>query len=234
MRLLVLLLALAHTAAAAPTAQSVLQKMQTFYAQQPQLTADFEQTVTNANFGARPPSKGKLWAMKPASFRASYFRRGTTTVEKEFIDDGTTLWIIDHPNLQIIQTSVQGNSVPAALSFLTGGGNLASTFNISLDANGNLELTPKQPSAAYAKVLFVVDPSGQVAESTVYVPNGDSEGFKFTNASTTKQVQASWFVFNPASLPKYRLVKQPQSSQPATQTPAPPVPAPTPKAPAHP
>lgn len=211
MKSLAALVVLAHTAAAQPAA---LGKLQNYYAQQTQLTTDFTQTVKHASFGTTQTSSGRMWAAKPSSFRADYYQRGTTKVDKSFIYNGTTLWVINHQNKQVLQSPAQASAIPGALSFITGGASLTTQFNVALDPSGNLELTPKQPSAQYAKIVFVVAASGEVIESTVYDPNGDTNDFVFKNASTTAPVKASWFQFSPSSLPTYQVVTPPAAAHP--------------------
>lgn len=92
-------------------------------------------------------------------FRFDYLKKQPKAVatSKTFAFDGTTLWLVDHENMQILQNQVQGSVLPAAISFLTGAQNLTTEFNVALNTSGNhggksatvLELTPKQPSAQY-------------------------------------------------------------------------------------
>ncbi|MDB4952987.1 MAG: outer rane lipoprotein carrier protein LolA [Myxococcales bacterium] len=197
-----------------PSATTVLSNVETFYAKPSQLTAKFRQVVTNATFNTSRNSDGALWVAKPNSFRFEYVAtKGKVT--KTFIFDGSTLWYIDHGNKQIFQNQTQGSVLPAAISFLTGGAALAAEFNVAIDNAGTyggknatvLELTPKQPSAQYKQLFFVVDASDwHIRESIVVASNGDTNAFQFFTPNLKPALQSSLFKFNPASLPTYKLV----------------------------
>jgi len=200
----------------APSAAAVLGDVQQYYATANQLTAQFRQVVTNATFNSTQTNNGKLWVAKPALVRWDYLdkTRGGVTVSRTFAFNGTTLWVVDHKNKQLLQYQSQG-VLPAAVSFLTGGTNLATQFNVAINTSGNygshgttvLELTPKQPSAAYKQLFFVVDPSDwHVSESIVIDSNGNTNDFRFYSPDVTSPVKASLFQVNPASVPTYRLV----------------------------
>lgn len=215
---LVLLLAAPIASAQSPSATTVLANVQQFYANANQLTASFRQTVTQATFDQTKTSDGRLWVLKPASFRWDYLekRNGTVAVTKSFIFDGTTLWIVNHPNKQILQAQTQG-VLPAAVSFLTGGGSLASQFAVAINTSGTfgakgtvvLELTPRQPSAAYKQLFFVIDPGDwHVKESIVIDSSGDTNRFTFYRPNLTTPVSSTLFQVNPAALPTYQLIKQ--------------------------
>ena len=197
------------------TAESVLSSVQQYYANTKQLTAQFRQTVTNATFGTEKHSDGKLWVAKPAMFRWDYLHKNPRpTVTKSFIFDGQTFWLIDHSNKQIVKSQVASNTLPAAVSFLTGTGNLSSQFNIALNTTSPhalknsivLELTPKQASAQYSKLFFVVDQSdGHVKESIVIDAKGDTNMFQFFSPDLTTPIKGQWFNVNPSSLSGYSL-----------------------------
>lgn len=227
-----LVVAIGARAGAAPSAETVLSNVQHFYAGANQLTADFRQTVHNATFDASKDSQGRLWVKKPSDFRLDYLakRDGRVAVIKSFVFDGTTLWVVDHPNRQILQEQVQSSILPAALSFLTGGSARSSQFEIALAPAGRygsrgdvvLELTPKQPSAQYTQLFFVVDPADwRVKESIVIDSGGDTNDFSFYAPDLKSPVKASLFHVAPASLPTYRLVRVQQAGSAAATPHAP-------------
>ena len=223
----------AQPASLAPTV--VLANVQRYYVNANQLTAQFRQIVTNATFNTTNTNDGTLWVAKPAQFRWDYAQKkqGRLSISKTFIFDGQTFWVIDHNNKQIVQAQTRNSSLPAAVSFLTGGSNLGSQFNVALNTSGTiggsnatvLELTPKQPSAQYTKLYFVVDPSNwRVKESIVIDSSGDTNMFKFFAPNLTSTVKPQWFQVNPSSMPTYALVvagAQGGSGSGAQQPPAP-------------
>lgn len=201
--------------ARAQSAQDVLANVQKFYAGTPQLSATFEQSVSNATFNNTQTSEGRLWVAKPSQFRFDYNSKRTKKVEKNFIFDGTTLWFVDHPNLKIYKQSTAGSSLPAAVSFLTGGSSLANNFTIALNTSGTyggkgatvLELTPKTASAQYKQLFFVVDPADwHISQSIVITPNDDVQTFTFKAPDYKKPIKPATFQFTPKALPTYQLV----------------------------
>lgn len=199
------------------TASAVLANVQQYYANANQLTAQFRQVVTNATFNSTQTSDGTLWVAKPAQFRWDYLQKKNkrVNVTKTFIFDGQTFWLIDHGNKQIVRSQVQNSTLPAAVSFLSGGANLSSQFNVALNTTGTyaatssvvLELTPKQVSAQYSKLFFVVDPSDwRVKESIVIDTNGDTNTFRFYQPNLTAPIKAHVFQVSPARLPNYNLI----------------------------
>jgi len=224
MRAAFFLILAAGSAHAQPTAQQVLASVQQFYAKTPQLTADFDQVFTSQTFGSKKASAGKLWAMKPMSFRVDFDASGTTNVATSFISDGKTLWMVSRTNKTISVMPVQQSSLPGAIAFLTGGASLSTSYTAALDPAGRLELTPKQASTV-AKLVFVVAPDGSVSETIVTNSSGDVEDRTFKNVSYTTPMQASWFQVNPSAMPSFKVISAPAPPAPAA-APAPPAPHP--------
>ncbi len=202
---------------APPSAGAVLANVQQFYANAHHLTAQFRQVVTNTTFNTSKASDGRLWVAKPVQFRWDYVakKQRAVNVIKTFAFDGTTLWLVDHKNKQIFQNQVQNNVLPAAVSFLTGSSSLATQFDVALSTSAAfggqgaivLELTPKQPSAQYKQLFFVVDPSDwHISESVVIDSNGDTNDFKFYAPDLQSAVKAQWFRVTPSSLPGYKVI----------------------------
>ena len=218
--MILVVVGLAGSAAAqpsAPNATTVLGNVQRFYANASHLTAQFRQVVTNTTFHMSRTSNGGLWVAKPALFRWDYLEKthGQVAVAKTFAFDGTTLWVIDHKSKLLVQNQTQGGTLPAAVSFLTGGASLTTQFNVAFNTSGTyggngatvLELTPKQPSAQYKQLFFVVDPSDwHVSESVVIDSSGDINDFRFYNPDFQAAVKATLFQVSPASVPTYKLV----------------------------
>ena len=222
---------------AAPTAGAVLENVQHYYANATHMTALFRQTVTHAAYGLAQHSDGKLWLAKPNRLRWDYVakqhRQLATT--KSFVFDGTTFWLVDHQNKQIVQSQPTQSVMPAAVAFLTGSASLAKDFNVTIATTGTyggsndivLALAPKQASAAYKRLYFVVDrASWHVRESIVIASNGDTNQFAFYAPHLNSAVAPALFAVTPKSYPTYRLVT------PKATAPAPGPAAPAPHAPA--
>jgi outer membrane lipoprotein carrier protein len=198
-------------------AQGTLRDVQRFYASMSQLTGTFTQTVTNATFNRTSKSTGKMWVQKPARFRFDYdAKKHRKRPAKTFLYDGTTFSYVNHQNLEITQRKPDGSTLPAAVSFLTGGASLAKDFTLALDASGTyggpdvtvLALTPKQANAEYKQVLFVVEADGHIRASIVIGNNDDINRFDFTAVDTKATIAAATFQLAPEKqYPTYRVVR---------------------------
>lgn len=203
MRALLLFLALTGTAAAAPTAQQLAAAVKSHYAGIAHMKATFTQEETNATFGKTTTTKGTVRVAKLGRMRMDYDSK------KTFVIDGKRLWIVDVANKQLTEKNLRSTSLPAAVTFLYGGGNLANQYTLALASNGTLELTPKHASTAYAKINLTVDNSGEVSESLVTDAAGNTSRYIFTNVDTTTAIRNSLFVVRRKALPKYRYVYVP-------------------------
>jgi outer membrane lipoprotein-sorting protein len=242
-RFILVAIATASTASAQPqpSAPTVLANVQKFYASAKQMTAKFRQDVTNGTFNQTQATAGNLYVLKPSDLRFDYLiaKQGGSALDKSFVLGGSTMWMVDHKNKKIVQSSVQGTVLPAAISFLTGGSGLASEFNLALDTSGKygaagmivLALTPKKPSAQYKELFFVIDPKDwHINESIVIAANGDTNDFHFYAPDLQTPIGPQVFTVNPKALPNYSVV-QPNATPPAQTAPTPTKPAPTPAKP---
>jgi outer membrane lipoprotein carrier protein len=220
--------ATAATTATAPaaTADAAVDKVQTFYATIKQVTAQFRQTVKNSTFGTEKTSDGKLWLAKPGKMRWDYYEKlkGATTTKKSFISNGKTLYDVEHDNKQVITKNLQQDLLPVAVTFLYGKGDLKAEFNAALDASGTyggkddtvLKLTPKQPSAQYKSLFLVVSKTDfHVSQSIIVDSSGNVNHFRFYSPDFEEPIKDSWFEFDKASVPNYRVVDADQPQQPA-------------------
>ena len=154
---------------------------------------------------------------KPNRFRFDYVSKKNIAT-KSFIFDGTILWVIDVPNKQIIKSVVQANAtLPAAVSFLTGANNLTTLFNVALNTSGKfgrasttvLELTPKQTSAQFKQLFFVVDPATwTVEESIVIDSSSNTQDITFANPDFKSVIKPTLFQVSP-NIPGFNLVVVP-------------------------
>lgn len=208
--------------AARLAAGEVVTQVQSFYTGSQQLTAIFRQTYTNATFGKKSISDGKVWIKKPGKMRWDYLGKNKS-VKKSFISDGKMLWAVEHDNKQVFKKDLEQNMLPVAVTFLYGKGDLSRDFVPNLDMSGTygsksdyvLELTPRKPSAQYKKLYLVVDPSDfRVKQSIVLESSGNVNHFQFYSPDTKKLVKDSWFVFNEKQLKNYRVV---EGEEPAAQ-----------------
>jgi outer membrane lipoprotein carrier protein len=206
--------------AASPEAQRIVDAVQKFYQDTPQLTATFRQTTVLGAFGKTQTNDGTVYLKKPGRMRWDYTnKRDKKTVSKSQMSDGKTIWVVLVQDKQYFQQSLKDSTLPVAVTFLTGKGDLKSEFNASLDTSGQfgsksdkvLHLTPKKPSAQFKDLYLVVDPqNNRVKQSIVINAGGDVNKFQFFEPDTNKKVADTWFVFNPKVARGFRQIQPPK------------------------
>jgi outer membrane lipoprotein carrier protein len=211
-------------AAANPTAGTVVDEVQKFYAGIKQVSAQFRQTVTNNTFGSKKTSDGKVWLMKPGKMRWDYLesKKGATKVKKSFISNGSYLYVVEHDNKQVVKKNLQNDLMPVAVTFLYGKGDLKAEFNAAIDKSGKyggkddivLKMTPKQPSAQYKNLYLVVAKDNyRVKQSVIIDSSNNVNQFMFYQPDFEKAVKDSWFEFNANSVKNYRVIDADQPQQ---------------------
>ena len=230
--------------AAAPTAAEVMAGVQKFYAGISGVKAKFRQEVTNVTFGRTDISDGSLLIKKPGNMRWQYFskkRKGKVSIAKDFISNGSFLYVVDYENKQIIKKDLQKNLLPTAITFLYGKGDLAADFNAVLDSSGKyggkgdlvLQLVPKAQSAQYKTLHLVVDPATfRVKESIIVDAAGNKNHFRFYEPDFGATIEDKAFQFsekNPA-VKAFRVIDGDKVDA-APATPAAPIAPATPPAP---
>lgn len=216
--------------ALAPDASAVIGKVQDFYNTTKSFSAVFTQTVTNQTFNKLKPkvSKGKVYILKPGKMRwdyknKSYKKAGDPKVSKSFISDGSHLWAVMHKNKQYYKEELDGSTLPVAVSFLMGTGDLRKEFDVAFDTAGKfgsksdvlLVLTPKKPSARYKKLWLVVDSKNHsVKQSIVLNSKGDTNSIRFSAAVVNDaKLKKGHFIFNAKANKDFRLVTPPKAAK---------------------
>jgi outer membrane lipoprotein carrier protein len=208
----------------AASANDTVDSVQKFYANIKQVTAMFRQSVTNDTFGSTKTSDGKVWIMKPGKMRWDYYekKKGKTEVKKSFISNGTTLYVVEHDNMQVVTKNLANDLMPVAVSFLYGKGDLKAEFNAELDKSNKygakgeivLKLTPKKPSAQYKNLFLVVSPDNfRVTQSIIIDSSNNVNHFRFFAPDFDTAVKESWFEFDKNSVKNYRMVDADQESK---------------------
>ena len=198
-------------------AVDIVNNVQKFYAGVNQVSAQFQQTVHISTFGTDKTSGGQVWIVKPGKMRWDYLekKKADTVVKKSFISNGSSLYVIEHDNKQVVKKNLEQDLMPVAVSFLYGKGDLKTEFNAELDTKQSygskgdyvLKLTPKKPSAQYKSLYLVADPTQfRVKESVIIDSSNNVNHFQFFSPNFEKPVEASWFEFNEKSVPNYRVI----------------------------
>jgi len=190
-------------------ALTVAARVQSFYDQTTDISADFFQTYVNVIYQRTDRSKGRVVFKKPGMMRWDYARPNGKIV----LSDGQKLLVYEpgdgDESGQVYEQKLEEAQLPQALAFLTGSGRLETSFTFQLlDAkqkgypNGYvLELRPRTPSPHYERILFYVekDPrlSGLVRRVLIIDPNGNRNRFDFTKLQFNRRVDGSLFQWNP-------------------------------------
>lgn len=235
MRALVALVVVAGVAHAQPAGVNVtpaqaLAKVEATYKKPAQLAASFEQTLSYAATGITSKNTGALWIAKPDKIRFDYTAKDPKRrpLDKQFLYDGAKLSLIDHKNTEITEKVAASTDLPTLVRFFTGAGSLTSEFTVAAPANKNrlvpgavvIQLSPKQPNAAYAELYLVIDPTAwTVTQATVINSSGDSNTFTFSKVDTSKTAPATWFQLDPKTTKGYKVTKITAPAAPATSGP---------------
>lgn len=136
--------------------------------------AEFSQRTDIASMKRQERGAGELFMKKPAGATAM-FRFNYTRPKQQIISNGKKVWYYLPDNKQVMVSSVttlfQGGST-VALDYLTGMGHVTRDFAIKFAADGRdkkgnyvLELVPKKPSQAMAKLQLTIE--AQAVESFI-------------------------------------------------------------------
>lgn len=182
------------------SAEQVAERIQTFYATAKDYQARFKQTYTDLAAGKESTSQGKVFFKKPGKMRWDYTDTKFQGMQKLLVSDGTAFTIYEKEFDQYYRQCLRDSSLPTALSFLMGTGNLLNDFNVKLKgstaASHTLELVPKKSEGQYKKLLFVVNASDfSVISTTVYDPYGNKNVIEFISPAINKSLPDAGFNF---------------------------------------
>ncbi len=190
-------------AAAAPSSvNAAVANVQAFYNHTSTFSADFTQSFLAKAYNTTKTSSGHVTFAKPGKMDWVY----SSPAGNRVVSDGQNLRVYEAANKQMYQAKVNQSQYPAALSFLTGQGNLAQLFDFQLIPGDQLRFhggyvlvgTPKKPTPAYTKVLFFVDTAtSQVRSVLILDGQGNRNRFDFKSPKANVAVPASQFQFVP-------------------------------------
>ncbi len=192
------------SAAKAPSgsASEIAAKIQKTYESINSYEADFEQQYTMKAFNQKKTSKGHVLFVKPGKMRWDY----TEPKDNVVVSDGTTLWSYVANDKQARKMLVKDSQMPTALAFLTGKGDLAKEFNLTLldpvksgfEGGYVLDATPKVATNLYTHVLFYVDAATYQVRRVLIVDGQDNRNrFDFTKPSVNAKFDEARFKWSP-------------------------------------
>src|SRR5215470_292671 len=200
--LIAALLAAATTpasAAAPDPAVAVARRVQRHYGRIQDFTASFAQTSTYPTFGNVKNASGKVSLKKPLLLRWQY------DDGRIILIDGQELWNWNPEDKEAqVKRGFGVEKVPPEFAFLFGKGKLLDRFEVravplpaGLPDGDAIELVPRKPSAEVEKLLFVVDPRGQVLATVLTNGQGDVNQLVFHDVKVNSGLPDSLFRFVP-------------------------------------
>ena len=199
----------APVAAPVDPAKEVVARIQKFYESTTDLHARFEQEVASG-LGVRKKASGEVWLKKPGRMRWEYQK----PEKKLMVADGTALWVYEPDDEQAFRQNLSSSSLPSSVTFLWGAGRLGDEFEVTIERRGDqapggpealgvtgdvvLKLVPKQPTAQYRHLFFVVDgQSFVVKETVVFDQQGGKNHMRFRELRLNQGVGDDKFRFTP-------------------------------------
>jgi outer membrane lipoprotein carrier protein len=196
------LLAAALEVQAAPAqdpAAAIARRVQRHYERIQDFTASFAQTSTYPTFGNVKNAAGKVFLKKPVLLRWQY------DDGRVILIDGKELWNWNPEDKEAqVKRGFGVDQVPPEFAFLFGKGKLLDRFAVrgvprpeGLPPGDAIELVPRKESADVQKLLFVVDPRGQVLATVLTNGQGDVNQLIFSDVKVNSGLPDSLFRFEP-------------------------------------
>ena len=188
--------------AGAPAVDKAVSDVQGFYDKSQTFRSDFQQKFWVKAYNTEKTSRGHVTFAKPGKMDWEYDDPKNNRV----VSDGNVIKVYEAANKQMYEQPIAKSQFPAALSFLTGTGKLAGAFDFELVAGQEMQFpggyvlvgNPRQPTPAYAKVLFYVDAAtAQVRRVMIIDGQGNRNRFDFVNPRINEPVGPGQFSFTP-------------------------------------
>jgi len=184
----------------AVTAQSVLSELQGRYEKTNDLEAGFLQEYIGKVMRRPQRGEGKVYFKKKGMMRWDY-----KTPSQKLITNGITLWYYQPEENQVFVSDIaRVVRERTPLAFLAGEGDLSRDFtllNLNEPATQKgeafvLELVPKEPYAALAKLVLTVDKKTfYVVQADIFDELGNVTRTRFVNIKTNVNLPSSFFEF---------------------------------------
>jgi outer membrane lipoprotein carrier protein len=196
--LLLVLLVLPARGFAASSAE-VVRKVQDRYDQTQNFAADFTQEMRIEAGGQVLKSGGKVWFKRPGRMHWEYL----TPEKQTIIADGTTLWIVQPADNQVLKAPLQNAfESRTPVSFLLGVARLEKDFRATLlepaeDGKLRLQLDPaKAEDGSLGALILDVDPETfDVTAATIRDPLGNTTRVELIAVERNGKVDDALFSF---------------------------------------
>jgi len=206
-----------RTTSLALTVEEVAERLQAVYRGVHSFQASFLQSTTNRSLGQTLEGSGKVAMKKPGKMRWEY----ESPEPQLIVSDGKTLWIYTPRDRQVIVQEASESFSLVSLHFLAGKGDLRRDFKIRPVQHAGtaglgsylLELSPKRPEAAFARMILQVDQKDfTVQKVSLFDPYANTTVITFEGLKLNPPLPDSLFVFTP---PKgVEVVRPPKTFRP--------------------
>lgn len=179
-------------------AKALAGKVQAFYENTRDFTADFQQKYRYRASARTQDSSGTVQVKKPGMMRWDYAK----PYPKQFVLDGKALYMFDpEDNAVMVNREFSSDGLSAAVTFLWGRGSLTDEFNVAVVEKKSygetvLALDPKTPQPGFTRLYFAIDAAtGAVLTSVVIDSQGNENRITFRNVKTNQDLAAKRFEF---------------------------------------
>ncbi len=171
----------------------VIDAVEAKYADVDTLSAQFTQTTKSELYGSEAQS-GTMTLMRPAKMRWTFEGDG-----KEFVTDGSTMWIYNPSDNQVLKYSDVSQSAGAADSLLQSLDRISEVFDIELleesETTKQLKLMPKGDEAQVKAITLTLDGKYIVQNVTIIDAFDTSTALSFEKVQLDPKVPEGTFTF---------------------------------------
>jgi outer membrane lipoprotein carrier protein len=200
--MLVLVLALAPTAAA-QSLEEVVAQVESTYGRIQDLRAEFTQSSHNRALGQDIKAEGTVYLKRGGKMRWEY----KSPSPQQIVSDGKFLWVYTPELNQVNKGDAPKALAGPAGSFLAGLGKIREEFAVRFlnpanktDAAGRLvlDLTPKNPTPFLTRLVLSVDPKDHVVrQAVIHDQLQNTVTMTFTKVAANTGLADSLFSFTP-------------------------------------
>jgi outer membrane lipoprotein carrier protein len=183
---------------ACPEPAAIVQRLQARYDTTKAFRADFTQVTTVAALGESEEARGTVAFKKPGKMRWDY----RTPQEQLIVSDGTTLWIYQPAERQVLRAAFNAAFVSTTpVSFLAGVGRISDDFRAERDSRGctgeriYVKLVPKSAQDLGSLSLAADPVDFDIVEAAVTDPIGNVTVLDFANVARNVDIADGEFHF---------------------------------------
>ncbi len=159
-------------------------------------SADFKQTIDDADGKVLSTASGHLYLQRPGRFRWDY----STPSQQLVLADGKQLWFYDKDLAQANVRNLDATLADTPAMLLSGGGSLSGQFDVTaLPAEGGLEwfqLMPKHPNSDFQAVRIGFD-QGELARMLLADKLNQVTRLDFSSPKRNLKLAPDVFSFTP-------------------------------------